>query len=195
MFGPLRHNSPAEVPVDGALREKALVVAGGAGGIGGIEGGMLRMRRARKTRAARSAVVTIPPARSSTRSAPTSRSLSPSSSAHSSPAPARCSPRRFIRSPTRGTRACYCWNAGRPGGHARQPPSAGESAVPAVREAIRQFLQPREEIVEIASMITRQQGGAIMLSVKARMRRTTAGGELVAAIPAAERRCRRPFRR
>ena len=62
----------------------------------------------------------------------------------------------------------------------------GESAAPAVRDAIRDFLDAREEIVEIASMITQQQGEAIMLNVKARMRRTTTAGELVAAIARCE---------
>ena len=61
-----------------------------------------------------------------------------------------------------------------------------ESAAPAVREAIREFLEAREEIVEIATMVTQQQGEAIMLGVKARMRRTTAAGELVAAVARCE---------
>lgn len=62
----------------------------------------------------------------------------------------------------------------------------GESAAPAVREAIREFLEAREEIVEIATMVTQQQGEAIMLGVKARMRRTTTAGELVAAVARCE---------
>jgi cation diffusion facilitator family transporter len=62
----------------------------------------------------------------------------------------------------------------------------GESAAPAVRRAIREFLEAREEIVEIATMVTQQQGEAIMLGVKARMRRMTTAGELVAAIARCE---------
>jgi cation diffusion facilitator family transporter len=62
----------------------------------------------------------------------------------------------------------------------------GESAAPAVRRAILEFLKARQEIVEVATVITQQQGEAIMLGVKARMHRTATPGDLVAAIARCE---------
>ena len=109
MFGPPRHNSPAGVPVDGPLRKKLLLWRGR---------GRHRRHRGRNTSYeageddARSALrkwARSHPLDRLSVSAPTSRSRSSSSSARSSRAPAHCSQRRFIRSPTRETRSCCCW--------------------------------------------------------------------------------------
>ena len=69
----------------------------------------------------------------------------------------------------------------------------GESAAPSVRRALRDFLEQRDEIVRIATMITQQHGEAIMLAVKAEMRPAATSGELVAAIARCETALRAAF--
>ena len=62
----------------------------------------------------------------------------------------------------------------------------GESASPSTRRALLDFLEQRDEIVRVRTMITQQQGEAIMLAVKAEMRQAATSGELVAAIARCE---------
>ena len=58
----------------------------------------------------------------------------------------------------------------------------GESAAPAVRHAVREFLTARPEISHVASLITLQHGEDIVVAVKAQIRGAATSRELIAAV-------------
>ncbi len=58
----------------------------------------------------------------------------------------------------------------------------GQSADPALREAIHRFLVEREEIAEVFNLITLQNGDDVVVAIKARMHETVSAQQLIEAI-------------
>ncbi len=69
----------------------------------------------------------------------------------------------------------------------------GQSAEPALQEAVRRFLMEREEITEVLNLITLQNGVDVVVAVKARMTESTSVPALVDAINRCERALRVAF--
>lgn len=69
----------------------------------------------------------------------------------------------------------------------------GQSAEPAVRDALRRFLAEREEIDEVLNLITLQNGDDVVVAVKARMTERASASELIADINRCERELRGEF--
>ena len=69
----------------------------------------------------------------------------------------------------------------------------GQSADPELRNALRRFLDEREEVAEVLNLITLQNGDDIVVAVKARMAAVASAAALVAAINDCERALRASF--
>jgi cation diffusion facilitator family transporter len=69
----------------------------------------------------------------------------------------------------------------------------GESADPALQDAIRAFLAQRPEIAETYNVLTLQLGGGVMVAVKARMREAGSAGALIATVNRVESELRAAF--
>jgi cation diffusion facilitator family transporter len=69
----------------------------------------------------------------------------------------------------------------------------GQSAEPAVRKAILEFLIKRREVAEVYNLITLQNGDDVVVAVKARMTETDSAAALIAAINRCEAALREEF--
>jgi len=69
----------------------------------------------------------------------------------------------------------------------------GQSAAPALQEEIRRFVTAREEVAEVLSLITLQNGADVVVAVKARMTESVSAPAMVAAINRCERALRAAF--
>ncbi len=69
----------------------------------------------------------------------------------------------------------------------------GQSAAPALRRDIGDFLSARTEIAEVLNLITLQQGDDVVVAIKARMAEQVAAPALIAAINDCERALRAAF--